>query len=346
MKTKITHLPIIPLFQQFISETEKGKRLQKNGLRVLKSTLNCYRTVMCNLRAFEESTEKKILVNINLSSNKRDFLKEAKYYSTFYNQFTNFLYAKNCKDNYVGMVIKLLRTFFAYLNETKGYHTGLFYKKFYARHENIPIITLSPVQLQMLIKNKEFEKTLTPELIETKDMFVIGCTTGLRFSDLSTLKWHNVQEFNGKKYLISQSKKTKTEAKVKLPQYAIDILDKNRKNKKQIFKPIYLSHFNKNCKIIAELAGWNAVIGKHRQIKGKPSEIKLNGKSYRFCDLISSHTMRRTAITTLLNLGVKEQTVRSVSGHSPTSHEFYKYVKYSDSLLDFETDKAFAQLVE
>jgi len=36
--------------------------------------------------------------------------------------------------------------------------------------------------------------------------------------------------------------------------------------------------------------------------------------------------MRRTAITTLLIMGVPEAMVRKISGHAPGSKEFYKYV--------------------
>jgi integrase len=62
--------------------------------------------------------------------------------------------------------------------------------------------------------------------------------------------------------------------------------------------------------------------------------------------MISSHTMRKTAITTLLNLGMPETLVRKISGHASNSMEFYRYVKYSDSFMDNETDKIFAILAD
>jgi integrase len=47
----------------------------------------------------------------------------------------------------------------------------------------------------------------------------------------------------------------------------------------------------------------------------------------RFCDLMSSHMMRRTAITTMLILGMPEHMVRNVSGHTDNSGSFYRYVQ-------------------
>ena len=54
--------------------------------------------------------------------------------------------------------------------------------------------------------------------------------------------------------------------------------------------------------------------------------------------------MRRTAITTLLNLGMTEVMVRKISGHQANSKEFYKYVNYSQPYIDTELDRVYAQL--
>jgi len=51
--------------------------------------------------------------------------------------------------------------------------------------------------------------------------------------------------------------------------------------------------------------------------------------------------MRRTAITTMLSLGVPEAVVRKISGHAPGSKEFYRYVQWAQSYQDAETEKMF-----
>jgi hypothetical protein len=56
--------------------------------------------------------------------------------------------------------------------------------------------------------------------------------------------------------------------------------------------------------------------------------------------------MRRTAISTLLNLGVDENYVRKISGHSAGSKEFYKYVKYGQKQMDDAVAIAFEKLAE
>lgn len=66
--------------------------------------------------------------------------------------------------------------------------------------------------------------------------------------------------------------------------------------------------------------------------------------SMRFCDVATTHTMRRTAITTMLSLGMNEQFVRKISGHSPSSKDFYRYVLWAQAYQDTETQRVFEKL--
>jgi intergrase/recombinase len=56
--------------------------------------------------------------------------------------------------------------------------------------------------------------------------------------------------------------------------------------------------------------------------------------------------MRRTAITTLLIMGVPETIVRRVSGHAPGSKEFHKYVGLAQDYLNKEVKNAYQKLLE
>jgi integrase len=66
----------------------------------------------------------------------------------------------------------------------------------------------------------------------------------------------------------------------------------------------------------------------------------------RFCDKMSSHMMRRTAVTTLLILGMPEHLVRKISGHSSNSNSFNRYVHYAQVYMDKEIDKVHMKLQE
>jgi integrase len=97
---------------------------------------------------------------------------------------------------------------------------------------------------------------------------------------------------------------------------------------------------------IGYLANWTHRINKSRQRRGRYYECKKSSsENYRFCDLMSSHMMRRTAITQLLTLGVPELIVKKFSGHSANSKSFYSYVNFAQSYIDNNTDRAFKKLL-
>lgn len=336
------------LFDTFLKETEKGKRVQKNGKRVRNSSIQPY--VYLRKLLYDFSTKKNFPLRIYsvTSLKKRELQAEKKYWARFYTEFTDYLYTDcDCYDNYVGSNIKRLRVFFNYLNTEKEMNVGSFHKKFYTYSEDIDIITLIPEQLNFLIYNKAFEDSLPEHLKKTKDMFVFGCTVALRVSDIFKLSKNNIESINGKYYLKTRSQKTNTLTRIVLPDYAVAIINKYKENKNTIFPEISNARFNLNIKSLMELTNWTGEQLKTRQKRGQTVVVYKNKKTrepYRFCDLITSHTMRRTAITTMLCLHMPENLVRKISGHAPGSKEFFRYVELSQKYMDNETEKVYDQI--
>jgi integrase len=82
-----------------------------------------------------------------------------------------------------------------------------------------------------------------------------------------------------------------------------------------------------------------------RERKGKTIIRQKDPKTQRklkLSDHISSHTMRRTAISIMLESGMDEILVRRISGHAPNSKEFYRYVRLAQHRLDAETTRVFS----
>jgi integrase len=142
--------------------------------------------------------------------------------------------------------------------------------------------------------------------------------------------------------------KTGASVTIPLPSYAVDIINKYKtKAGKYVLPRLSNTNLNLQLKTLAEKAGWTYLIPKVRHKQGIASEMKtVKGKCYRFCDHITTHTMRRTAITTLLMMGVSETIVRTISGHAPGSKEFYKYVAIVQNYLNDSVRKAHEKLVD
>ncbi len=348
MPKKVTEYPFLPLLRKFINEAKKGKHLQTNGKKIKPLSVKNYHYLELLLIKFAE--EKKIVIRVkNIAGlSKTQFEVEKKYWKDFYFQFTSFLYDDlNHFDNYVGRLIKLLRSVLNYLNSEKNLNIGLFYKKFYAPSEDVEIIILSPERINYLIDTKELELSLSDDLQKVKDVFIFGCAVALRFSDLKALNKSNLEIINQRMYIKIQSKKTQTYTRVKLPEFAINIIKKYSKQYVNKLLPEFTkAYMNKKVKVIMETYGFTEIIERTRQKRGIPVHILKNNKHYRFCDSVSTHTMRRSAITTLLSLGMNEQMVRQISGHAANSKEFFRYVAFAQNYIDTEIDQVHQKLEE
>ena len=336
-------------FELFISASNSGRRQISFGRKISKGTILQYRCVHRLLQDFELTQKERLrIIPLNRCS-LRIIQKEKKYWKLIFKKFFNYLYhEKKYYDNYVSSVFRIIKAFFRYLTLDKSIVTGDFYKSLRVPAENFSPAILTPKQLKFLICDINFENSLTQSLKRTKDIFVFGCTVGLRYKDLLNLKYTNLQVIDGEHFLNINTQKTGAEVRIGLPDYAISIIKK--------YKPISggyilprLSNTNLNLQVkdLIRKAGWDYYMPKIRHRQGMSVEIKnKKGVSFRFYHHITTHTMRRTAITSLLMLGLEEHIVRKISGHTPGSKEFYRYVNISQDYLSTKLKMIHKKLIE
>jgi site-specific recombinase XerD len=338
-------LCFLQLFKRFVRDSKNGKRLQPNGKRISKGTISNYSNTLNLLTAFSRNKLFILRIRSIRKLTVREIESERNYWKKFYKNFSEYLYDDlQCYDNYVGQCFKSVKTFFSYLNKELGITTGDFHRLFYIRKEEIAIFTLMPEELNFLIYDKSFEESLPRRLREAKDFFVFGCTVALRVSDLISLLKQNVRVINENYYLAVRSKKTATDSLIKLPRYAVEIILKYKKQKRKLLPDFNSSNLNNYIKQLVEKAGLTHEVYLTRERRGISVMQFHQGKPFRFCDVVSTHTMRRTAITTMLCLGMPEQLVRNISGHAPNSKEFYRYVLWAQTYQDQESEKVFEKL--
>ncbi len=333
---------------KFITASKTGRRRLSNGRKLGVGTITGYTMCRNLVMAFENKQNQQFIIYTGFKTNKQHFLAQRKYWKQFAYGFSDFLYKRNCFDNHVANQFKILRTFANYLYKEKGYILNQFFPLNFTAKESIPIVVITPDHFRFLINDKPFEDSLPDLLKKVKDFFVFGCTVGLRISDLLAITSKNLEINESGTYLIVHSSKTATLTKVLLPRYALEIINKYKGKSKRLLPPFNKDNLNIYIKRLAEKAGWTNSVTKTRLQKGVPVLQYTDAKkktTHRFCDLITCHTMRRTAITTLISLGMPEYLVRKVSGHAPGSKEFYRYVSLSQQLQDEETKRVFDYLV-
>jgi len=344
-KTKKRAYDFFPLYEKFVRDSQSGKRLQPNGKRYSSGTVKNYSSTQKVLQGFCQAKSFVLRIFPEQALTKREAEREKNYWKKFHRRFTDYLYNDlGHFDNYVGATLKNVKTFFGYLQREVGLVVGPYYKSFYVRKEEIAIFSLLPEELNYLIYDVSFERSLSKRMQEVKDVFVFGCTVALRVSDLLRLKKSSIRVVNQQHYLTVRSQKTATYTLVKLPPYAISILRKYEKNKSSVLPLFNKSNLNQYIKQLLEKAGFTSPVAVYRERRGVP--VLLRKRGVRFCDVVSTHTMRRTAITTMLCLGMPEQVVRKISGHAPGTKEFYRYVFWAQAYQDSESEKMFALLKE
>jgi len=72
--------PVIPLFKQFIRDSETGKRLKKNGEKITHNTILNYHYTFKNLVQFSEETGFDLKVCDVTKLTKRELLSEKNYW--------------------------------------------------------------------------------------------------------------------------------------------------------------------------------------------------------------------------------------------------------------------------
>jgi len=256
-------------FRLFIKETGNGRRLKKDGKKIRGGTVDTYIYTYKLLERFCAEKNFELKLTIVKKQRQRELETLRKYWKKFYAEFTDYLYKDlDYYDNYVGLVIKSIRTFFNYLQEDKNMNVGLFHKSFYVPKEEIPIIALTPDQMTYLINNKNLNEILPEHLHRIKDMFVFGCTVCVRVSDLLTIKHQNIVTENAASYLRLYSQKTNTFTSVKLPSYAIEIAERYKSRRATVFPPISDARFNIALKEMGRYLNYNEPIIKTREKRG------------------------------------------------------------------------------
>lgn len=143
-----------------------------------------------------------------------------------------------------------------------------------------------------------------------RDQFLLQCFSGLRWSDAARLTADDVHD----NYIEIKQKKTGQVCTPTLGMYAKPIVDsykaKAETGTSRLFPKLTQEYFNRTIKTIAEKAGIQDTV-KVTSYFGAVEEISEGRK----CDLVKSHTARRSFSRMLSLLGVSDQMISMEMGH-------------------------------
>ena len=167
-------------------------------------------------------------------------------------------------------------------------------------------------------------------LEHVRDIFIVGCLTGQRVSDYSRICDDMITEINGVEFILLTQQKTDKKVYIPVDRRVRQILDKYDGKLPHVCP----NEMNKLIKTIGLLLGWTHDCG----FDGK----RLNPKrGRRFCDMLLSHTARRSFATNAYKAGVPLSSIQAITGHSSEA-QLRRYLKLDAeekaviALKDFE----------
>jgi integrase len=223
---------------------------------------------------------------------------------------------KGYNINTIGDHIKKIKVFMNYAND-KGYTSNQWHRhrKFQTVEEAAETIYLPDQELMTIYK---LDLTKNKKLDRVRDIFIIGCYTGLRFSDLSQIRSENFIK-NGSQLKL---KTIKTGETVIIPIHWT-IQETLKKYDGQLPRSISNQKMNDYLK----------ELGKKAEFKDKIVLSKTQGGKQTFVtkekwQLITVHTARRSFATNMFLAGVPTISIMKITGHR-TERAFMKYIKVS-----------------
>ena len=285
-------------FDEFIKSKER---------KVSKSTLTVYGNVKSHLLAFEAFR------NQEITFDSFDF--------NFYEDFVDYLSFEHVhmrrktlltglKLNTIGKTIKHLRGFIKDRVKRKIIKP-IDLSDFRIPEEESDAIYLTYEEIAKIYQTDLSEQ---PHLEEYRDLFVLACLTGLRFSDFSTLRPEDLQRD------MLYKKQEKSDHWVIIPLRYEAKLIFTRQFQERI-PDLSNPEFNRHIKTIGKLAGITQIV-KFSYKKGNQT-ITVTKSKYEW---ITSHTARRSFCTNEFLAGTPVELIMKISGHKRTK-DFYKYIR-------------------
>jgi integrase len=314
---EIQEKTLLSYIEDFIKQASE-RRNKETGRLLTPNNLQQYKATQKHLIAFAEISKKS---DFKFNEINRQFYESFVIYLQNPIQKTEngkLVFDKNGKPvlikksftlNSVGKHIKILKVM---LNDApkdliaKSDHRG-----FHVFTEEIDNVYLNEIELGQL---KDFDFSKTIHLERVRDWFLLLAWTGCRFSDLAKISKTDIRDNT----ITFRQQKTGNKITIPLHPVVLEIL---QKYKYIMPEPISNQKFNDYIKEVAKKAGITQLENFTRTFAGKLTTERLPK-----CDLITSHTGRRSFATNMYKRKIPSLTIMSITGHK-TEKSFLKYIK-------------------
>lgn len=289
----------------YISLCRNGEILNSKGAKLVAGTIRNYISTQSAIKRY--------------CADRRTKLKLDGVTIDFYNDFIKYLneavHARGkYKPNVIGKFIKNIKVMIRYAYENNYTTNDEFKRKeFKAYKENVETIYLTEVELECL-----YQLVLPDNQSRVRDGFLISCYTGLRYSDIARLESKHLNFDNGLITIVTQ----KTNTLVVIPMHPkVEAIFRKYGNKPP--KIQCNQSTNRVLKKLCRMAKITNFVSIMETTGGVRHEV-----TYEKCDMVTSHTARRSFATNAYRAGVPTLSIMQITGHT-TESSFMRYIRVS-----------------
>lgn len=231
---------------------------------------------------------------------------------SFFSSYCGFLRdVKNYQDNTLARHVTFLKTYLNWCSRS-GINANMKYKDFSSPTRESDHIALTQKELKR-IENLKLD---SKELTQARDLFLIGCYSGQRFSDFSVFNKSDINDG----MIIRDSKKMKQKSYIPLHPKLKAVLELYDWN----IPKLSAYEFIPLIRIVCAKAGMNEDF-KRIEYRGNKKEVIIKPRY----EMVGSHTCRRTFITISAEKGVPHHIIMAISGIKDikTLHRYIKVNK-------------------
>lgn len=290
----------VPFIEKYIEDSLNRVNPSTNKI-IAKNTIKAYKTTLSKIIDFQNK-EEIIIKTKDIDLN-------------FHKRFTTYL---SFEKNYNGTVIeKYIRHIKQFSREAKacGYEISPeIESKGFTYQRSKPIDTY--LNIDEISKVFHLELDDHTDLIDSKDLLIIGMWTGLRLGDLIRFSDFKIIK---NRIVISETDKTGENVTIPIHPQVHDIL--KRRNGVG-FENISVAKFNKDIKEVCRLAGINELIVGNKRLPGINRKVKDYYPKY---ELITSHTCRRSFVSNHYGK-IDDKTIMAITTHK-SHNQYLKYIK-------------------
>jgi integrase len=271
---------LLDYFKEFL--VFKNTEVKHGNLKF--QSLTDYTNLRVSLINFEKTTKKQFhLVDVT---------------EDMVNKFKLHLIKKGMNNNSAKKRLKSFKIFLNYCEAKKYLKLNFDYSRIKIKTYDPTIVTLTNEEFQKL---KEWNPG---KYQKVKDLFLFGCMTSLRYSDLISVREHHI--INGN--IVKKSEKTDIQQIIPLTKLSREILERYDYN-------LQLYTTQSYNRLLKQMGKESGIFDSEVVLVEQRGNQKLEIRKQKW-ECLESHTARRTFITRSITKGIPLNIIMGITGHT------------------------------